>query len=260
MEPNKFEETIKRQLQDREIQPSQGAWQKLSERLEATPVAQDKKHGIWWGIAAALIGLLVAGSWFWNTDTTETITAPAVVTVPQKEASPLRSQTVEKQETQVVEETVSATREAPFSTEKNGQNSESPVENNTDLAASPVPNASPEDSVLESISILPIADEGRVAVAQGAIDKKVSEVIALVEELETVQETALTDAEVDSLLKRAQNELLAERKLRETYQVDAHSLLADVEDELDESFRDQIFGKLKTGFLKVRTAVADRNN
>jgi len=35
--------------------------------------------------------------------------------------------------------------------------------------------------------------------------------------------------------------------------------LAEVEDELDESFRDQIFDALKTGYLKLRTAVADRN-
>ena len=35
--------------------------------------------------------------------------------------------------------------------------------------------------------------------------------------------------------------------------------LTEVEDELDQSFRDQIFDSLKEGFLKVRTAVADRN-
>ena len=33
----------------------------------------------------------------------------------------------------------------------------------------------------------------------------------------------------------------------------------DEEDELDESFRDQIFDALKSGYLKLRTAVADRN-
>jgi len=38
------------------------------------------------------------------------------------------------------------------------------------------------------------------------------------------------------------------------------ALLTEVEGELDQSFRDQIFEKLKSGFLKVRTAVADRNN
>jgi len=36
--------------------------------------------------------------------------------------------------------------------------------------------------------------------------------------------------------------------------------LNEVEGELDISFREQIFESLKTGFLKVRTAVADRNN
>ncbi|PHQ62576.1 MAG: hypothetical protein COC08_00130 [Maribacter sp.] len=70
----------------------------------------------------------------------------------------------------------------------------------------------------------------------------------------------MTDAEVDSLLRKAQEEILANKIFGEDYSVDAMALLNEVEDELDQSFRDQIFETLKIGFLKVRTAVANRNN
>ena len=42
--------------------------------------------------------------------------------------------------------------------------------------------------------------------------------------------------------------------------VDAMALLAEAETEMDQTFREQLFIKLKNGFNKVRTAVADRNN
>ena len=69
----------------------------------------------------------------------------------------------------------------------------------------------------------------------------------------------VTDAEVDSLLRAAQRQILTDKLFADSGSVDAMSLLAEVEDELDESFRDQIFDALKSGYLKLRTAVADRN-
>ncbi|CAN0604335.1 unnamed protein product, partial [Ectocarpus sp. 12 AP-2014] len=74
------------------------------------------------------------------------------------------------------------------------------------------------------------------------------------------QNSTVTDAEVDSLLTRAQDEILRDKIFNKDKSVDAMALLTEVEDELDKSFRDQIFDSLKAGFIKVRTAVADRNN
>ena len=91
------------------------------------------------------------------------------------------------------------------------------------------------------------------------IDQKIAEVVAQVEFLEDNKED-VTDAEVDSLLRNAQEDLMAERAMQDEQGVDATALLAGVEDELNESFRDQVFERLKNGFVKVRTAVADRNN
>ena len=74
------------------------------------------------------------------------------------------------------------------------------------------------------------------------------------------QYSTVTDAEVDSLLKRAQQEILREKIFKTDKSVDALALLTEVEGELNQSFRDQIFNSLKASFIKVRTAVAARNN
>ncbi len=69
----------------------------------------------------------------------------------------------------------------------------------------------------------------------------------------------VTNAEIDALLKKAQQEILQEQLFMKGNSVDAMALLTQVEGEMDQSFRDQIFDALKDGFLKVRTAVATRN-
>lgn len=92
------------------------------------------------------------------------------------------------------------------------------------------------------------------------INDKVAELVTQVDVLEQYSTVTVTDAEVDSLLKWAQEEILRENLFKTNTTVDATVLLAAVEDELDQSFRDQIFNSLKAGFIKVRTAVAERNN
>jgi ABC-type phosphate transport system auxiliary subunit len=93
---------------------------------------------------------------------------------------------------------------------------------------------------------------------QTLIDEKINTLVAQVMNLEN-QNVPVTDAEIDSLLLLAQKELLTDRLLKANDQVDAMALLSEVEDELDRTFRGQLFEKLKDGFFKVRTAVADRN-
>ena len=89
---------------------------------------------------------------------------------------------------------------------------------------------------------------------------KANEVLEQVTFLEQKNEIEITDAEVDSLLRNAQEEILNEKRFTLDGKVDAMALLTEVEDELDASFRGQIFEALKGSYLKLRTAVADRNN
>ena len=91
------------------------------------------------------------------------------------------------------------------------------------------------------------------------IAEKLDAVIAKVSSMEA-DNALVSDAEVDSLLRIAQQEILTDKIWQQDGKVDAMALLNEVEGELDKTFRDQLFEKLKDGFFKVRTAVADRNN
>ena len=59
MEQNKFDEQIKANLDNRRLQPSTDAWEKLSNRLDIG--AKKKQNNVFWyiGIAASFIGILL---------------------------------------------------------------------------------------------------------------------------------------------------------------------------------------------------------
>ncbi|UWX54196.1 hypothetical protein NYZ99_14555 [Maribacter litopenaei] len=113
-------------------------------------------------------------------------------------------------------------------------------------------------AIAENAPPPPLGDDDVPLVSTEILDAKIAEVIAKVDIIEL--NGKVSDAEVDSLLLNAQKEILREKLFNMDKSVNAMALLSEVEEELDQSFRDQIFETLKTGFLKVRTAVADRNN
>ena len=89
---------------------------------------------------------------------------------------------------------------------------------------------------------------------------KVKEVVAKINALAAIN-TEISDAEIDALLSEAEQEVALHRIYNtSTNLVDADALLADVESDLDASFRDRIFKVLKEGYSDVRTAVAKRND
>lgn len=69
----------------------------------------------------------------------------------------------------------------------------------------------------------------------------------------------VTDAEVNELLAEAAREISQQRNFYNRGKVDADALLADVESEIDQSFRREVFEMLKDGFQKARTAIVSRN-
>ena len=82
MAPIKFEDDFKEKLDKRTIAPSNDAWNKLSERLNAEDNTSNNK-GFWWiGIAASVIGILFAIFQFSKSDIEPNI--PAVVDAPEK--------------------------------------------------------------------------------------------------------------------------------------------------------------------------------
>ena len=245
MAPNKFEKHIKKQLHGRDIRPSENAWGRISEQLE---VSEEPKSTNFfrYGIAVGFIGLLVVFTWYFNTDELITDSQKVVTEQPVNPAvKEQNSQGVLKEK--IPEDLIVATQE----TEPKKTIRTASLKKQDKVIETTVVNTSKNDKLVEKVTITS-------KVSEELIDTKVAEIIAQVDLLEK-ENTFVTDAEIDLLLRKAEQEVLENKIFLKNNSVDAMALLADVEDELDKSFRDQIFDALKDGFVKVRTSMADRN-
>jgi len=242
---NKFEKQLKEQLQRREIQPSQAAWDTISEQLEDFETSKSNRFQ-WYGIAAGFIGVLFVSVLFFTVKESSTVPETEIINV-KNDSIPLNSKTENIHEEKlkndnVIVETRVRQEESIQNTSKSNQD-----KSLKDVLAGSTYEERKIDKVVLSLNT-----------SEELIDAKIAEIIDQVAVLEKENST-VTDAEIDSLLRGAQRQILEDKFIRDDKSVDAMALLADVEDELDQSFRDQIFDALKDGFLKVRTAVADRN-
>ncbi|MDF0708051.1 hypothetical protein [Flagellimonas okinawensis] len=235
---DKLEKHIKEKLEERTIEPSANAWDKIASQVKE-PIKRKGNTWFPYAIAASIVGVLFVSIFFF-TNKDSNLEQIQVVDTNVEEATETQLPDDETLEIVPSKETDLVDME-PIKTEDNEQFSE-PTSNN--LIA--------EQEIKE-----PLQDEVQLNSDQ-LIAQKVEEVVAQVELMESVHEN-VSDAEVDSLLRAAQRQILTDKLFAEGGSVDAMSLLAEVEDELDGSFRDQIFDALKSGYLKVRTAVADRN-
>ncbi|MGI9552551.1 MAG: hypothetical protein ACR2MT_15215 [Aurantibacter sp.] len=257
MERNKFERQFKEQMQNREIRPSANAWKKISAQLEASKKPKNKGV-LWYAVAASFIGLLIISALFFQSkDNLRDADIQVVDTEKEKPNNVQKNLQFERGdeieeplngiETEAVAVEGNSNQEAiQKKNESTQQDFEAITDKTTILASKETKNA--------EVKINTLVQDSEVR-----IDLKIAEVLAQVDLLEQNDE-AVTDAEIDSLLRTAQQELMTEGIFKKDNSVDAVALLTEVEDELNQSFRDQIFERLKLGFFKIRTAVADRNN
>lgn len=252
METDTFEKHIRTKLKEREISPSSRAWERISGEL-GTVSPSRKPVYLWLGIAASVVVVFGVGLFYFNGGTKEGNSPVKVVETNKKKPLEIKEEKLAMPfQPQEIIATAKTKDEAPLDVKGNIAESNALRE---ERKHSDAPNGI-EVAKLNRMETNTIDKELRLS--EQIISDKVAELVTQVDVLE--QYTTVTDAEVDSLLKRAQEEILKENLFKTNTTVDATVLLTVVEDELDQSFRDQIFNSLKAGFIKVRTAVADRNN
>lgn len=244
---HRFEEQAEKKLRERQIAPSAGSWEKLEAKLGKDE--GKSKLRTWWPLVAAVVVLaFLAGSLFFRIAPE----SPAIVEEPTKnipENTP---------ETEVFKAPVEIASEEsdtkPAKTEK-----EAPAEQ---IPQQPIQENKPEELVaataeieklhfeLEKINLAPPFQE------ETPIKTQLEEAIAMAVSEQTQKD--LTDAEVDSLLMEAASQLTLRRPFEDGI-VNASVLLAEVETELDQSFRQKVFELLKEGFEEASYAFSNRN-
>lgn len=258
MAPIKFDKHIKEKLEGRNIQPSNQAWDKLSERLEAQE--KNKNHkGYWWlGIAASVIGILFVVSQFFNNNEIKIETSPKVVEIETpviiKEDSNTqianevdKNDVIKIENVENVEKTTNTIKLKTESLIKNNQVNEPVV-----VATKENMNKEEKDIAVKPLEIIKenLSFE----------EQQIKDVVAKVQSMES-DNKIITDADINALLEQAQKEIRLNKLIDEnTGVVDADALLQDVETDLDQSFRSKVFEALKVSFNSVKTAVAQRND
>ncbi len=245
---DKLEKHIKEKLEGRTIAPSASAWDRIAEQVSVQPKRKGRK---WYplAIAASFIGILLVSILFFTSGPNK---ETQIQVVEENHGKTEANQDIEVQPSELIQKEQPNFREIEMArTDTAPDTQESPK----DLALE-LPK--PESVLVQQETKRPEQEE-RLKESIGLIYQKVEEVVAQVEVMESLKKE-VSDAEVDSLLRAAQKQILTDKLFTQNGSVDAMNLLAEVEDELDETFRDQIFDALKDGYLKLRTAVADRNN
>lgn len=266
MAPIKFEDNIREKLQERELQPSQEAWKKLSGQLDEQMPQRKKTPFLWMAVAASIVGMIIVTTFLFQS---EDVSTPLVKEEPTesypkedllKEPENIVEGTQDEGQLKVIPiESELASNDADADTEtkfkisqdKSGEKTFIEKENKIQQKQAVVVS-----STLEKIPL----NEAQEHQDDAFINMKVEEVVAEVQSLQQSNNTVTTD-EIDALLAKAQRDISNQRMLQDnTQRIDASALLLDVELELEQSFREKVFQVLGEGFNKIRTAVSERNN
>ncbi|MFO7720811.1 MAG: hypothetical protein R6W85_10280 [Gillisia sp.] len=249
----KFEKKFSEKLREREIAPKSSSWEALSVRLDS----EEKRRNpiFWWiGIAATIIGgVLIFGSFF-----NEPLpNSPEIVNVPVEKQEQGENKIQQKTSEEAKQEAIAfegmeeiikpPAREKPLK----GSEAQKPLISDTKSTVAAVAKKS---NVLDPIPE-PEIIETKVPEIRQSVPNAMAEVGM------PGSKGNITDAEIDALLAEAGSQLNQNRVSKAfSEKITANALLWDVEMEMEASFREKVFEVVKDGYLKARTAVANRNN
>ena len=229
MEPNKLENDFRNKLNQREMQPSEKAWDRLDAMLSVTEKKKPKRT--WMYIAASFLGFLLVGMLFFKQSEVEIEKTNQVITLEENKNT----------EKQITPE---KTTEKPFEAKPQ----EIVASNNhqqSSIKNEPVKNQILAENIKQEVAIQ---------------DVKAQEVAQQIKEL-SQSGRQVTDQEINDLLNKAKRDIASQRLLKKSIQkVDATALLLDAEKGLDNSFKQRVFDLLKEGYKETKIFVAERNN
>lgn len=238
MEPNRLEEQFRDKLEQRTIQPSKMAWDRLDamlsvneEKEEQKVIAIKKPNRSWMYMAASFVLFATIGTFFLTRESgngsTPDGTGNSVVNTEKPVETEGNNDTVQPSGTGAMDNLTAPTMK-------------------DETVAAQMPKASQKSVTAKTQAGSMIAKENNI------IPQQDNQNIAAVEEN---IKPAQKDFEAEKLL--AANHPAPKKK--STVKVDAGSLLSSVEGELDESFRDKALQGVIKNFNAVKSSVANRN-
>ncbi|MEJ2162449.1 MAG: hypothetical protein P8X60_03795 [Robiginitalea sp.] len=242
MAPIDFEKELRERIRSRKVKPDPQTWERLSSRLEEEGPAASLKPGRWIWMAAASVVLLMGILFLWKP--VEELPAPdavveSPVTTPVRVSEQINPLPSERYEAQLADTEI----DKPEQEFAGGEVPE------------PTVSTTPVQIAEVSTSLQP--ETGGITPAKEPVEEKTAQSLAAAAPGDAPGENVRGD-EIEALLKQAQDAIAMEKQQDSINTINAMVLLGLAEDELDQTFREKIMDKLKTGVDKFRTSVADR--
>ncbi|TDO77844.1 hypothetical protein EV143_10377 [Flavobacterium chryseum] len=235
MEPNNFEKDFRDKLNQRKIEPSDKAWDRLDAMLSIAERTEPKETSKrkWLYVAASIVGFLLIGTFFFNQkkNTIETLKENVVIEENLKKDSILKPilNTIDFRKTEIA----------------NSEKSSDQTSNK-------------EKINLNNKSSKPIKKEQNQIAESSIIIKNNQENQTINNQISTV-ETSKNENR-DQLINSAEKTAVAENSAKaKKIKVNAGDLLNQVDGELELSFREKIITKVNKNYQTVKVAVTNRN-
>ena len=238
MEPNNFEKDFREKLNQRTIEPSDKAWDRLDAMLSVAEVKKPKKKNKWLYIAASIVGFLLVGTFFFNQK-------KSTIDIPEN--------TVVVKENIQKKSVVKPSLNAIDSIEKEIAVSEKELIKNTGNSIKE------EEKIIIQKSNKTIKNENNQIAESSVIIKKNQETQSTNNQI-SIPETPKNET-ADQLLNTAEKTVMAENsaKSKSKIKINANDLLNQVDGELELSFREKVIAKVNKNYQTVKVAVANRN-
>ncbi|TDD78704.1 hypothetical protein [Flavobacterium caseinilyticum] len=238
MELNKLDLEIKQKLEQRIIQPSAQAWDRLETMLDSAEKTKSKRNINWIYIAASFVGFLLVCTVFFNGYETVKIdpTAPIVLEEKSDENNLEKPEMLHKDVvSSQIQKTI--TKEYKVVAENNNVNKQSKKLNTKEEKFSNG-NRSRENEVV----VIVAENKNYQSISS---NRYVSAEKLLAEVSNTKFESKITDLSV--------------AKARKAISVNPNSLLSSAETELNQSFRESALDKFNKNFNAIKTVLVNRN-
>lgn len=259
MEPIKLENQIREKLNAREIQPSAQSWDRLDAMLS---VAEEKKTKRPFGflfVAASILVLVSLGIFFFTQNGSKIQPENNVVTTETKDTlqKPLNEiPTPIVEQKQIV---VSTDIQNPTRGEAEQSESISQTTNNNQRVS-----ISNQKSINREHRFNGPSNQNSLINRDKQIEFQNSSDVALKElpKIETRKQIIVSNKNIpsDEQLLAALDKMASQStKSKSTLQVDAKSLLSQVDGELELTFREKVINKVNKNYREVKVALANRN-
>ena len=232
---NKLEKEFKSQLDQREINPSSAAWDRLDAMLTVGEEKKVKPIYNWIYIAASIIGFLAIGYVFLSN--------------PAELVDVKRTEVVENNVAKPTNDSINKESQTPVQIQKESE----VVADNQVAAQKKNTSISPAQKINKQNKV----PQNQIAQTSNTNKNTVEQQI----------EKSISNQKTNEIIQTSPNPITNESQIAEvttktmnpTIKVNASNLLSEVDNELELSFREKVIRKIDKNYKTVKVALANRN-